>query len=176
MLKRRLNLSLFFSEILAKISFYVIMLPMIVYRYASAGELSSILKGQIKNNGSYFDESFSNTHKYKPGVRYTHFFKKLKDLPDLQKTFGCHEGMFICKYNIPLRLLISTSGKGFYDSRTSGYEELYDTIKEFAVESSKLKSEYLEDFIFDENCDLCPEEIKGIFKEREDENLQISGD
>lgn len=152
------------------------MLLMIVFRYASAEELSSILKGQIKNNGSYFDSSFSNTHKYKPGVRYTHFFKKLKDLPDLQKTFGCHEGMFICKYNIPLRLLITTSGKGFYNSITPGYEVLYDTVKEFAIESSKLESDYFEDFIFDEKCDLRPEEVKRIFKEREGKDLQILGD
>ena len=149
---------------------------MIVYRYASAEELLSVLKGQIKNNGSYFDASFSNTHKYKPGVRYTHFFKSSKDLPDLQKVFRSPDGKFICKYNIPLRLLISSSGKGYYESKTHGYDELYDIIKEFAVESSKLKSDYFEDFIFDEKCDLRPEEVKRIFKEREGKDLQILGD
>jgi hypothetical protein len=64
---------------------------MIVYRYLSEKELNLIMQGKIDNLGSYYTkEGFKkvNTHKYKSGVKYLHFFKTYNRKIAENITFG----------------------------------------------------------------------------------------
>lgn len=137
---------------------------MIVYRYLGSEELQDFLHKDMHKVGSTYKEKVpQNTHKYKNGVRYLHFFKHLRDFPTIQKVLGKPEGRFLCKFDIPLRMLITSKGTGYYVDYFSGYDYGCEKIKEFAVETSKIQPDYLVDFIFDEKCDLTVEQIKEQF-------------
>lgn len=149
---------------------------MIVYRYLGSEELQDFLHKDIHNVGATYKPRVpQNTHKYKTGVRYLHFFKNLRDFPTIQKILGKPGGRFLCKFDIPLRKLITTKGTGYYTDYFSGYDYGCTKIKEFAVETSKIQSDYLIDFIFDETCSLTLDEVKTIFEvQASDENEKVS--
>lgn len=137
---------------------------MIVYRYFTYEELKDILADRVEKIGTVYNtQRQENTHKYKPNVRYLHFFKHLRDFPVIQKFASSPEGRFIGKFDIPLRKLLSSKGKGFYDNLQGGYDYGAEQVKEFAVEASKIHSEYLVDFVFDKDCNMTVDEVKQAF-------------
>lgn len=141
---------------------------MIVYRYLSNEELKCFMGGRIDKLGTIYNSNNpNNTHKYKKNIRYLHFFKHLRDFPLIQKFAKSQEGKFICKFDIPLRTLITRKGTGAYQSLKGGYDYDSEYVKEFAVEVNKMRPEYLVDFIFDEHSDLTVEEVEEIFTEQE---------
>lgn len=146
---------------------------MIVYRYLSEWEFKKILTNQIAQTGTVYDNvKLSNTFKYKKGVPYLHYFRRLKDFPKIQAIRRDANGKYLCKFNIPVRILLTRAGKGYYDATRSGYYPEIDSVKEFAVESSKMNSEYLVDFVYDRFCNMSVKQVKEIFESSEKDNIK----
>lgn len=125
---------------------------MIVYRYVSQAELDLILSGNITclgNANCCADFSYCNTHKYKSGVKYLHFFRNEKILYVLQKDYKSAEGnYYICKFDIPLVVLLSGVGFGYYDC--SGYTMDFEKLLEFAIKTDRIKPEWFKGYKLDE--------------------------
>lgn len=141
---------------------------MIVYRYMSEEEFIKIVEGKIAETGNcFYNKGTSNTFKYKENIRYLHFFKALKDFPYIQAINKTGNRKFLCKFDIPLGILFLRAGKGYYVGKnvSAGYDYYVDSIKEFAVESSKMSEEFLVDFLYDEHNDLTVEQVKKEFGE-----------
>lgn len=138
-----------------------------VYRFLCKQELCQILNGDIKQTGHVFNGTvFPNNHKYKHNEKYLHFFKNLKDLKYIQRACGGLYGGYLCKFDIPLHVLLPRTGKGYYRMISSGYDDFGDTeiVKEYAVESKKMETKYLVDFVFDSQCSMTPEQIELEFE------------
>ena len=125
-----------------------------VYRFLSENELKKYFTGQTHKVGHCYERkniNSPNTFDYKENTRYVHFFRKLKDIKLIkqehlnQGRIPQNQRYFIACFDIPLKLLIASIGSGVYqDSSASGYEECpKHRAIEFAIESSKLKAEYL---------------------------------
>lgn len=125
-----------------------------VYRYLSERELKMYFTGKTDKVGHCYERenmNSPNTFDYKENTRYVHFFRKLKDVKLIkqehlnQGRIPQNQRYFIACFDIPLKLLMTSIGVGFYQDRTaSGYEEQPKSKAiEFAIESSKLKEEYL---------------------------------
>ena len=115
-----------------------------VYRYLDEEELNNILSGNIDKIGKEYSRHAKgevNTHKYKEGEKYLHFFKDKKGCEEISIVMGKGKNYYVCEFNIPFRHLLFRSGKGYYVSH--GYDSDYETFKEYILETSKFKSEYL---------------------------------
>ena len=124
-----------------------------VYRYLSEEELKFIQSGEVDKIGSFYvnDENFKriNTHKYKKGVKYLHFFFKKEDIKRVQNLdFRKMSNYYICEFNIPFLALLPYIGKGHYDSR--GYKTDLDSVYEIAMPATKMKQKYLKSYEIDE--------------------------
>lgn len=144
------------------------------YRYLREEELNSILAGDVENIGREYDaKKFSkvNSHKYKQGVKYLHFFrnrKGIKHIQDLHKTD--FSDYYICEFEIPMLVMMRYLGYGIYE--TGGYKYYNEKFAEFAIPSSEIKPEYLVCFVMDkEHHDFC-ERIKSLSK-KSNENKVI---
>ena len=143
---------------------------MVVYRYLGEEELKKIVGGDIKNTGNiFYNANLSNTFRYKENEKYLHFFKKIKDFPKIQAIRNNRDGNYLCKFNIPLRILFTRAGKGYYDSTIKGYYYDVDSIREFAVESKKMETDFLVDFIYDKFCNLTIEQAEKYFGKQENQ-------
>ena len=121
-----------------------------VYRVCDEKEVKTILKDRsLKNVGNVFtvDEKL-NTHKYKEGVKYMHFFREYGDV----FYFDSKDRNYICSYEIPREILKPREGVGYYLDR-----ELFRTwekVEEFAVEvdllniNNLIRVEKINDLIF----------------------------
>lgn len=125
---------------------------MIVYRYLTEEELELIKQGKTDEIGAlYTRETYKkvNTHKYKVGVKYLHFFKDEKMINQIRYLHqGSSQNYYICKFNIPAIHLIFSVGLGHY--KTSGLKTKKQTVLEFALEAQQLKPEWLVSYKFDE--------------------------
>lgn len=122
---------------------------MIVYRYTTKEEIIKFLNGEMNEVGSVYKGKIeNNTHHYKLGERYVHFFKNLRQINVLRKYKKYQKDMYVAKFNIPLLTLAKCSGKGYYDAR--GYDVYIETLKEFAVPSELLKKEFFVSCIKDD--------------------------
>lgn len=143
---------------------------MVVYRYLSEEEFKNIVSGNIKNTGNvFYNANLSNTFRYKRDEKYLHFFKKIKDFPKIQAIRRDYGGKFLCKFDIPLRILITRAGKGYYDSTKKGYVYDYDMVREFAVESKKMETEFLIDFVYDKFCNMTVEQAEKCFESQKNQ-------
>ncbi len=123
-----------------------------VYRYLHQTELNNILSGQTAELGKEYDKpgkERKNTHKYKEGIRYTHFFKSKSSMLMTSYLYKNLDGnFFFCTFDIPITVLALHGGKGFYPA--SGYDNL-TTLSEYAVPSDKIKAEWLKEYTLDTN-------------------------
>ena len=151
-----------------------------VYRLFNQKELEGYEKGDLSEVGVEYENSDFlniNTHEYKEGVRYLHFFKHKEDIQFAEKLKreeieDREYEWYIGEFNIPLLTLLKNSGLGFYDG--AGYDNDYIEAKEYAIPVQEMKADYLsrcmsyEDAHFDEliikrvfidpETDPCPEE------------------
>ena len=131
-----------------------------VYRYLTQEELDYITSGRLDKIGrEYSIATFHeiNTHKYKDGIKYLHFFwnkENIKLAQDLHKYDS--QTYYICTFNIPTHLLLRFRGKGFYES--SGYDIDREVAVEFAIPIKNFKPEYLISYRLDVSNNL-PYEI-----------------
>ena len=125
-----------------------------VYRYLHQSELNNILNGNTDKLGREFDKpgkERKNTHKYKEGVKYIHFFKSKSSM--LMTSYLYHKldgNFFFCTFDIPLRVLAFNGGKGFYPAR--GFDNITE-LKEYAVSVEQFKPEWLKEYTLDTNRD-----------------------
>lgn len=126
---------------------------MIVYRYVSESELKLWLSGEINclgnaNCGTNFYSC--NTHKYKQGVRYLHFYRNNKILKELQREYcDSKENYYICEFDIPLIVLLTGVGFGYYNC--SGYTPGYAKYLEFAINADRIKLNWFKRYDLDSN-------------------------
>lgn len=133
---------------------------MLVYRYLSKRELDAFEQGDIDSVGAeYFNkkQDFNNTHKYREGVKYLHFFKNVKDIKHIREVRDDNKEHFLCQFDMPFLTLLMHSGTGYYSS--SGYDIDYETVKEYAVPTDDVKAEYLKGYI--STKDMSKEEMNG---------------
>ena len=130
-----------------------------VYRYMCEEELASILDGSMNRVGTTKINNASNTHHYKPGVKYLHFFKNLEDLQDIRMIKKYNKNVFyVGLFDIPLPTLLLNSGKGYYEPH--GYDSDRVIIKEYAVPADKIKPEYLVFYMQDKERNVTHQEVK----------------
>ena len=112
---------------------------MIVYRYLGARELKEILAGHNETIGKTFSRKFfrrSNSHKYKDGVRYLHFFQNKDDIEKIKfEHSDASIQFYICEFDIPKKLL--KKGTGRYDNKR-GYEHFVEKTKEYILPAKDL--------------------------------------
>ncbi len=131
-----------------------------VYRYLSKRELDAFMVGDMDSVGAEYSEkpcAVSNTHKYEEGVKYLHFFKNLEDLKHINKVRTNTKEHFVCQFDIPFLTLLTHTGVGYYE--TSGYDSLYETVREFAVPVDKIQPDYLKAYV--STTELSKENISG---------------
>jgi len=121
-----------------------------VYRYLSEYELKYIQSDDVDNIGStYNDDVYKriNTHRYKEGVKYLHFYKNKEDISYIKKCDYLPSGRYyICEFDIPFYILFTGYGKGFYGS----FGKIDYTATEYKVPSHLMKSKYLKSYKLDE--------------------------
>ena len=136
---------------------------MIVYRYTSEQELNAITQGKKEDIGNFNNNetewSSFNTHKYKLGHKYLHFFKNKKSIKYLKmiRKGLDKKKMYICSYNIPRSVLRTCKGKGDYDSTIHGYDEYQVSLTEYAVDVNDFSCEWLVDIEKDNITTNCGE-------------------
>ena len=130
-----------------------------VYRYLTMDEILDYVNGRFDQIGCFYTEkSVHNSHRYKPNQKYVHFFKNLNDLEVIQRFKGRKGDMLIAKFDIPFTTLVKHMGVGYYES--SGYDIDHETIREFAIPTSKLKKNYLVAAAKDKDGFLSPEQAE----------------
>ena len=128
-----------------------------VFRYLTLEEILDYVNGRFDKIGRSFSRGEAhNTHRYKPDQKYVHFFKNIRDLETMQRFKGHDQEMLIAKFDIPFSTLVKHMGVGYYESR--GYDTDRDTVREFAIPTSKLKEHYFVSCAKDKNGFMTPEE------------------
>ena len=100
-----------------------------------------------KVGAEYFEteKSISNTHKYKEGVKYLHFFQSLKDLKHIEKVRDRNKEHFVAQFDIPILTLLSCAGKGYYPA--SGYDLDCEVVREYAIPVDNIRPSFLEGYV-----------------------------
>ncbi len=115
-----------------------------VYRYLGARELGEILAGNTNTIGKTFSRKFfrhSNSHRYKDGVRYLHFFQNKKDIEKIKLEHHDACGKFyVCMFDIPKKLM--KKGIGRYANQR-GYEHFIEKAKEYILPAKDLNCTFL---------------------------------
>ena len=124
-----------------------------VYRICCVEEVNAILNNQsfegIGSTHHYND--ITNTHSYKNGIAYMHFFQKFDSIFYWTRNYPCP--LFICTYDIPFDILKNYLGYGHYKERNDGqnYIEYYKrgrlvpkkSVAEYAIPNTLLNIDYL---------------------------------
>ena len=127
---------------------------MVVYRYLSKRELDAFVEGDMESVGAEYYESekrFSNTHKYKEGVKYLHFFQSLGDLKHIAKVRDQNKEHFVAQFDIPIMTLIRCAGKGYYE--TSGYDVSFESVREYAIPVEDIRPSFLDGYVSAKSID-----------------------
>ncbi|MBE5746000.1 MAG: hypothetical protein E7359_01795 [Clostridiales bacterium] len=121
---------------------------MLVYRYLSEEELKSILANDKSNIGREFFTTECkqfNSHKYKKGVKYLHFFKNKKDIKHIKPMkANSNKTYYICEFDIPFLKLLPHIGYGVYAGH--GYDEYNKSVCEFIISVDKFDTKWLKNF------------------------------
>lgn len=121
---------------------------MVVYRYLSKRELDAFIEGDMDSVGAEYYESkksIGNTHDYKEGVKYLHFFQSLKDLKHIAKVRDNSKEHFVAQFDIPLLTLLSHTGKGYYPA--SGFDVDYEVVREYAIPVDNIRPSFLDGYV-----------------------------
>lgn len=124
-----------------------------IYRYLTEKELKSFQCGDLSEIGNFYDRfeyKRVNTHRYKKGVRYLHFYSRKEDIRHA-KTLHKNDlsnDYYTCEFDIPALKAHLYHGQGIYDG--SGYKIDKDVVSEFAIPVQAIRSEYLTSYELDE--------------------------
>ena len=116
-----------------------------LYRYLSEKELQHIMTNEIDKIGSFYDSNEYkdiNTHKYKKGVKYLHFYFDKKEISKVRSlALQGRSVCYICEFEIPFYKIFNHIGIGKYYG--NGYNGTNDKVYEVALPAHKMKREYL---------------------------------
>ena len=119
-----------------------------LYRYLSKEELENLLAGKIEQIGHFYEaKNYKrvNTHKYKKGIKYLHFYFDEKEISRIKDAdFHKSANYYICEFEIPFYVIFPHIGVGRYDG--VGYEVPLDSVFEVALPAQKMKVKYLKDY------------------------------
>lgn len=110
---------------------------MLLYRICNKQEINLILNKGIEYVGSSREVTSVNSHNYKLGIPYIHFFLHKSDILYI----GCSRDSYVCTYDIPYGLLDLYCGVGKYSDNVNFKDRVY--VIEFAIPSKELKIDYL---------------------------------
>ena len=113
---------------------------MIVYRVCHIDELDSLIKGRFEELGKEYSREImkdTNTHMYRDGVKYLHFFERLESIMYLRRV----NGFYLCYYDIPEDLLDKGKGEGYY-VKLDTMDRLVN-VSEFAIPTFSLSMDNL---------------------------------
>lgn len=128
-----------------------------LYRFVHKDELEMMKNEDLENLGRKIGNvNLANTHHYKQGKRYLHFFYNKEGCQniidnvmfkrlEITKT-GIVKNYYICTFEIPLKHLIFNTGRGFYGSLTEldhGYDQVLQTRFEAAIPSDVFEKSWL---------------------------------
>lgn len=134
-----------------------------VYRYLGARELGEILKGDNSNIGKPFSRNFfrrSNSHRYKQGIRYLHFFQNKKDISRIKiEHRDINIDFYICEFDIPKKMM--KKGVGRYDC-SRGYEQFVEKAREYILPAQDFDCSWLQSYEIDKTH-KCAQIVKGEF-------------
>ena len=128
-----------------------------VYRYATKDEIDNILNGNISQIGKIYEKRNCNTHNYKEGVKYLHFYKNIKSILEIKKLRKSKSKTFcICEFDIPMVVLMLGKGVGYYNA--SGYDVDLNSHAEYIVPVEQMKKKWLKNYKVDEVFKLSDNE------------------
>lgn len=112
---------------------------MLVYRICKKDEIDMIFNDRnFKNVGKVCKINDNiNTHVYKNNKKYIHFFKNKDSIFYLNTT----KEMYVCTYDIPIYLLETHYGVGFYLDKFN-FRNL-EKVSEYAIENESISFNYL---------------------------------
>jgi len=115
---------------------------MLVYRLMSKKELDLFVSKDMNSIGKPFPKGkLSNNHRYKKGIKYVHMFRNLKDI-NFVRFERDSEFEYVATFDIPMITLMISCGKGLYSGVKNGeFKQKY--VKEYAINSERIKPEYL---------------------------------
>ena len=113
-----------------------------VYRYSSQEEVALLQYKQTEGLGKERNRTGANTHRYKAGEKYLHFFES-KDLPSHITYLLPGIKDYICSFNVPLTVLKKHRGIGKYNPQ--GYDVDVIDLVEYAIPVSEFKPEWFID-------------------------------
>lgn len=126
-----------------------------MYRYLTEEELNNILNNEIDKIGyEYIANNFTiiNSHKYKEGEKYLHFYKNKTDIKHAQRLHRKDPNdYYICEFTIPTLTAIKYRGYGLYED--SGWDNDTSKVIEYCIPSTQIKQEYLASYELDKNHD-----------------------
>lgn len=150
---------------------------MVVYRICNELEKNTLLNERSFNNIGHFcyENKKTNTHFYKDGKKYIHFFKDFDSIFYLKTT----KNHYICTYDIPDSILISYKSLGFYLDRM--FFRKIDSVVEYTIENELLDFNYLisiDEIINDIDFDDCIDEsfydkLNNIYKKEREISKKI---
>lgn len=116
-----------------------------LYRYLTEEELENIKANELDKIGFIYDDKKYkkvNTHRYKSGIKYLHFYFDKKEISRIDSLgFKGDSECYVCEFEIPFYVIFPYIGIGKYDGH--GYKYLTDMIYEVALPSNKMKQKYL---------------------------------
>ncbi|MBQ7351792.1 MAG: hypothetical protein IJW59_02860 [Clostridia bacterium] len=122
-----------------------------VYRYMSESELQNLQAENYSELGSKYDKSLMkrvNSHSYKKGVKYLHFFKNKEDVFRICSLKNdSPENFYVGEFDIPIYILIQGIGKGYYDCK--GCDIGLDEVVEFKMPTKYMNKKYLKSATLD---------------------------
>ena len=132
-----------------------------VYRYLSEQELNTILHGDVSSLGHEFHKdrkNYLNSHHYKKGVKYMHFFKEFENMQEIKQVYQNVKGKFYyCTFDIPRLVLFFAAGKGFYAPK--GYDYDFSVMTEYAIRTDKFNPQWLHSYSLDKDREK-PKRVK----------------
>ena len=119
-----------------------------LYRYLSEKELQLILQGKLDDIGMEYsgEISLSNTHRYKKGKRYLHFFFRKFDCEYMKKMYEMEKirkQTYIAEFKIPLKRILGHIGIGVYYPLKGGYKYGCEEIHELSLPVEKFDPKWL---------------------------------
>lgn len=123
---------------------------MLVYRFLEESELKNILAKQTSSLGNFYDakDYECNSHKYKKGYKYLHFFKdknNISYIANFHNNKKAEATFFVATFDIPIWILLKTKGKGFYFA--SGYDVDYVSLREYAIPTTSFNPNWLISYV-----------------------------
>ncbi len=135
-----------------------------VCRYMCEDEVFAFINHDMTDVGNTYSKAdgYGNNHRYGKD-KVLHFFKNPSDFKHIKniKRDNRATTFYLGAFDIPKRHLIFRAGRGKYDD-VSGYDTLYESIREYALPTKVVKVDYFQYFVKDNKRKLTANEIVAL--------------